>query len=499
MSRALPAIATAKAALGELWNALEISMNEHTPAARPTKVRFLVLALLIAMCFTAQFNRMSISVAGAEKLIDEFGISDTKMGSVYSAYLLFYTLCMIPGGWFIDGRGAKFALATMVVCSVPLVFATGMVRPLAAAGMAVPALWLVRSLLGTITAPLHPGAARMVWSWTPVSRHNVGNGMVTAAALLAWASVYPLFGRMIDAFDWPVAFTICSVITAALALAWIICARDNPLRHPWVNAAERKLLIQVPAAATPTASETAVDGARHADEQADPVVGESKPGNGGRDGPSQPADAHWWTLLLNRSLIMLAFSYGAVGYFQYLFAFWIEHYLIKEMQVQTDRSRNYTAVCMLATAAGMFLGGGISDWLSRRFGPRIGRAILPIAGMFGGAVLLGVGMAATAPGWVVAWFATALGVLGLGEASFWTTAIDLGKHRGGFSAAIMNTGGNAGGVVAPVLTPFLAGIFGWPAAIGVAGVMCLLGATLWLFIDTRPNKATDIAGYDVAH
>ena len=40
----------------------------------------------------------------------QYEISPTRMGLVYSAYLLVYTICMIPGGLFIDRAEAmKFA------------------------------------------------------------------------------------------------------------------------------------------------------------------------------------------------------------------------------------------------------------------------------------------------------------------------------------------------------------------------------------------------------
>jgi len=39
--------------------------------------------------------------------MDEFSISPTQMGVVYSTFLLVYSLCMIPGGLFIDRFGAR--------------------------------------------------------------------------------------------------------------------------------------------------------------------------------------------------------------------------------------------------------------------------------------------------------------------------------------------------------------------------------------------------------
>jgi dipeptide/tripeptide permease len=51
------------------------------------------------------------------------------------------------------------------------------------------------------------------------------------------------------------------------------------------------------------------------------------------------------------------------------------------------------------------------------------------------------------------------------------------------SAAILNTGGNAGGILAPIVTPLFSGYFGWQAGLGVASVICLFGAALWRWID----------------
>ena len=45
-----------------------------------------------------------MSIAGPG-MIHDFGLSDTQMGSVYSAFLLGYALMMIPGGRLADRWG----------------------------------------------------------------------------------------------------------------------------------------------------------------------------------------------------------------------------------------------------------------------------------------------------------------------------------------------------------------------------------------------------------
>ena len=48
---------------------------------------------------------------------------------------------------------------------------------------------------------------------------------------------------------------------------------------------------------------------------------------------------------------------------------------------------------------------------------------------------------------------------------------------------IFNTGGNAGGALAPVVTPLVSQAFGWMWGIGLGSLACLGGVVLWFWID----------------
>jgi dipeptide/tripeptide permease len=76
-----------------------------------------------------------------------------------------------------------------------------------------------------------------------------------------------------------------------------------------------------------------------------------------------------------------------------------------------------------------------------------------------------------------------MAALGMCEGPFWTVAVALGGSRGGTTAAYMNTGGNAGGLLAPVVTPQLSAYFGWQIGMGLASVVAFVGALLWVGID----------------
>jgi len=145
----------------------------------------MILAFLMALCFISHFNRASITSAGDERIMQQFGISPERMGIIYSSFLVVYTLFMIPGGWLIDRRGPRFALASMGLGSALFcAFTGGIGFGVVAAGSVWFALLVVRSLMGLLSVPLHPGAARAAGNWFPPEQQSLANGLITRASSL---------------------------------------------------------------------------------------------------------------------------------------------------------------------------------------------------------------------------------------------------------------------------------------------------------------------------
>jgi sugar phosphate permease len=99
---------------------------EGSPDESPTHVRWRIVALLMAYAGLCHFNRVSISVAGTEAIMPQYGIGETTMGVVYSAYLFAYTLCMMPAGWLIDRMGPRTELVLVGFGSAVIVPVTGL-------------------------------------------------------------------------------------------------------------------------------------------------------------------------------------------------------------------------------------------------------------------------------------------------------------------------------------------------------------------------------------
>jgi MFS family permease len=440
-------------------------------------VRWRILALLLAFSFMSWFNRVSMPVAYDERIRVERGISEQVIGYVYSALLFAYMLCMTPGGWFADRRGARLALTVMGFGSALFVALTGVVGLAALPVTAtVAALLAVRAALGAFTAPIYPASSHAIARWFPARQRATVNGAVMGAALLGIAACYHVFGTLLDLFDWPTAFIIISAVTALLALVWAWYARDLPAQHPKVNSAELRWIR------TGDFDEPRRDAAR----EAIAVAGALPPP---RPAPEVADSGRWRALLTNRSLMLLTVSYAAVGYFEYLFYFWMHFYFEKVLKLGQYESRNYATILYLAMAAGMFLGGWLADYLARAWGRRRGRAAVVVGGMLGGAAFLGGGLLTAHPGWIIFWFALALAAVGATEGPMWATALELGGRRGATAAGIFNTGGNAGGVLAPVITPLVSDKYGWPWAIGLGSLVCLAGVCLWLWIKPEEQRS----------
>jgi MFS family permease len=126
--------------------------------------------------------------------------------------------------------------------------------------------------------------------------------------------------------------------------------------------------------------------------------------------------------------------------------------------------------------------------MQRRHAGRQGWALVPGIAMALSAVFLFLGVVARDPFWIVTLFALAMFALGASESSFWQAAVTLGGSRGGTAAAIINTGGNGVGLLAPLLTPVISAALGWQWGIAIGGIVGLLGALCWCGID--PTRQT---------
>jgi sugar phosphate permease len=442
--------------MGETSPSRETDITTPAPE-RPTWVRWQIVALLMAYSFMNWFNRVSFSVAD-DPIRQEFGLSSTQIGIIDFMMLFWYMLFMTPGGWFIDRFGPKTALTIMGLGSAAFVAVTGLAgHPLLGlhyTGVAFSSFLIIRAAMGSFSAPIYPASGKMVSHWIPFTRRAWANGLITGAAPLGMAASHVVFGFFVDQYTWRNAFFITGSATAVLAVVWMAYATNYPGQHHQVNQAERHLI-----------------------ESSDHAMAERR----------KAAGQTWVRLLRNRSIVLLTLSYAAVGYFEYLFNFCSEFYFKDVLAIPLDTSRQYAAYGSLAQAFTMPLGGLLSDLLVHRFGYRFGRASVPVAAMLVSAASLFAATLTRDAHWTLLCFVVANAAIAATEGSFWTTAIDLGGRWGATSGGIVNTGGNAGGALAPWVSRGLGDLFhgDWRPAFYIGSLVCFCGVLLWGWIDPR--------------
>jgi MFS family permease len=161
---------------------------------------------------------------------------------------------------------------------------------------------------------------------------------------------------------------------------------------------------------------------------------------------------------------------------------WMLTYLAHEKGLYGTPLGFFAGLPLLLSVPADLFGGLLTDALSRRHGLRFGRCVVGAASLAAASLFLlfGVGLAG--------YGAAALIALGAACSNFllgasWSTCTDIaGDHAATVSAA-MNTSGQIGGVLSPLVFAFLTrNVESWNGPLYVMAGLYGLGAACWFFI-----------------
>lgn len=408
------------------------------------------------------FQRASISVV-ADPMMKAFQLTQTQMGSVFSAFVLGYTLFQIPGGMLADRFGARKVLGWAALSWGLFTFLTGMIGKLAAltGASVLGALIALRFVFGISQSPMFPAGTRAVANWFPLSERARANALCITGISIGSFLMPPVVSWMVLNWSWESSFYIAAVSAVLAALAWAWYVRDHPSQHPAVNAVELRIIRRDASAAT-----------------------------------SPLLDSSFVKVQLrNGNLWRLVLSYTLSGYVSYVFVFWFYLYLVQVRHFSLAESAWLTTVPWILAALTTFGGGCLSDRLIvTRLGMDWGRRIVPMACQIGAALFLCLG-ARVANGYVAAAvLAICTGMILGVEGPYWATGNQISAKNEGFVGGLLNTGGNLGGVISPTLTPLIAQHFGWVHALDFTGLVALGAAALWLSVIPSRKMEHDVAG-----
>lgn len=150
-------------------------MDISVTAVKTGRRRYLTLIMIFITVVICYVDRANLAVASAH-IQEEFGISKAEMGYVFSAFAWLYTLCQIPGGWFLDRVGSRLtyfiAIFGWSVATLLQGFATGLMSLIG-----------LRAITGIFEAPAFPTNNRMVTSWFPEHERASAVGFLYLGAI----------------------------------------------------------------------------------------------------------------------------------------------------------------------------------------------------------------------------------------------------------------------------------------------------------------------------
>ena len=428
---------------------------------RVSRVRGRVLTFAFLLAVITYLDRICISAA-APFIMQELRLSVLQMSVVFSAFTLAYSLFEIPSGWLGDVRGPRRVLTRIVLWWSGFTMLTG-----AAHGFG--SLLTIRFLFGAGEAGAFPNMVRAFSRWFPSRERGTANGVLFFGSRVGGMLSAPIALLLIRRWGWRASFLAFGTLGIAWAAAWYAWYRDRPEEHPDVNADELAWIRQDRGPEPP-----ATDVARPFKDR------------------GHVEGTPWRALLASRNLYAICAMYFAFGYGLYFYFTWLPTYLIRVLGFSLLGGGLFAALPFLLAGIADVVGGWLTDALASTRGLRVGRCYLGFAAFLTCAALVFAStfpVPSTAKAVLLA-FALASADLALGAC--WATPIDIAPDHAGVITGFMNTFGNLGGMVGPLVVGIAVQRFGsWNVAFYITAVVYACGAVAWLGIDpTRAVSAT---------
>lgn len=399
--------------------------------------RHKVLALAVALAFITYLDRVCISVT-APAIMRDLALTPVQMSFIFSSFTLAYALFEAPTGWWGDRVGPRRVLTRIVVWWSVFTAAT-------ASATGFHSLAILRFLFGAGEAGAWPNVAKALSRWFPSGERGTAQGIFFMGAHLGGGVTPVVVALLARRLHWRAVFVLFSLFGFAWAGVWRIWFRDDPAEHRAVSAAE---LEHIRAGATVAAN--------------DHISG--------------------FRMLADPSVIAICAAYFTQGYGFYFYITWLPTYLQQTKGVGAAVMALLAGLPLLLSVVADLLGGLTTDHLTRRYGFRIGRC--GVAGVSLAVAALAIAVAAVSPQSV---FSACLIALGAASSNFllgasWGACVDIAGRNAGVVSAAMNTAGQIGGTLSPIVFAWVTERWESACALGIIALLYLVGAACWIVV-----------------
>lgn len=413
-------------------------------------VRNRVVAFTMALAAVTYLDRVCIAVL-APQISAELDLTRVQMGYIFSAFAVAYAAFGVPIAHWADRDGARKVLTWVVLIWSAFTMATALAWNFVS--MAV-----IRFLFGIGEAGAWPSVARVYSRWIPLAQRGRIQGVFFAGAHLSGGLTPLVVAAMAGWLQWRMIFIVFGLVGALWAVCWYAWFRDEPRDHASVSAEERDHIEATRGLATTPA----------------------KAGGG------------WMSVFKTPTVAPLCVQAFANSYGFYFFITWLPTYLAQARGMKGAELAIFSGLPLMLSFIADLTGGEGSDRLARRLGLRAARRAFGT----GGYVLAAIAIfcATRVPSGFAAGLLIAIGgacsMLTLAPA--WATAVDVGGRHAGVTAGTMNTVGQVGGILSPLVLAYLVDATNnWNFPLMVLAGIYAIAALAWLAIN--PNQRVEAA------
>jgi MFS family permease len=389
-------------------------------------------------------DRVCIAVLAPE-IQRDFGLSKIQMSYVFQAFAIAYAGFEVFSAWWGERIGARRVLTRIVIWWSCFTMATG-------AAWNYSSLLAIRFLFGAGEAGAWPNAALAFARWIPLKERGRTQGFFFSAAHLSGGLTPLLVAAMLNWMPWRGVFVACGAVGFIWAAAWYRWFRDEPREHKSVNAAEAELIEH----------ERRVVQHGHA------------------------AKGLWRALAGSPTVWFLCLAYFSNSYGSYFVMTWLPTYLAEQRGFQKEALSLFAGLPLLLSVFGDISGGAVTDYMTRRFGLRIGRCSVSIVGYALAGIAMFASVWSTSPSIAAILIAVAVAASMFTLSSSWAACMDIGGQHTAILSAAMNTTGQIGSILSPVVTAWVVTQFkSWQSPLLIMGGLYFLSALLWVLVDPR--------------
>ncbi|GAB3630214.1 MFS transporter [Pandoraea terrae] len=204
------------------------------PAKRPTRQRYVLAAILLAVLFFSYIDRVNVSILVVDpEFLAAMGIANdaVRKGLLMTVFLTAYGIGNVVLSPIGDKIGARKGMALSILFWAFSLLIGGVAT-------AFMTMLVSRMILGMSEGLHFPLQNKYVKDWFPVSERGKANSVWQAGLSVAPALAMPVFTFIVHTSGWRSSFFILSALgLIPLALVWFMTT-DTPREHKKVNALE---------------------------------------------------------------------------------------------------------------------------------------------------------------------------------------------------------------------------------------------------------------------